>query len=30
VQRALTDEDLAEIVRICDGRPLRALLVSLC
>jgi hypothetical protein len=29
VQRALTGEDLAEIVRICDGRPLRDLLVSL-
>jgi hypothetical protein len=29
VQRALTDEDLAEIVRICDGRTLRDLLVDL-
>jgi hypothetical protein len=29
VQRALTDDDLAEIVRICDGRTLRDLLVNL-
>jgi hypothetical protein len=29
VQRALTDEDLSEIVRICGGRSLREVLVQL-
>jgi hypothetical protein len=29
VQRALTDQDLSEIVRICAGRSLRDLLVRL-
>jgi hypothetical protein len=29
VQRALTDDDLSEIVRICEGRSLRDLLVQL-
>jgi hypothetical protein len=29
VQRALTPEDLTRIVQICDGRPLRDLLVTL-
>jgi hypothetical protein len=29
VQRAVTPEDLDEITRICDGTPLRDLLLNL-